>query len=55
MRAMNIISIALKDLQILFKDRNSMLSLFLLPFLFIFLFICLNNVTKQKSVKMFLV
>ena len=35
---MNIISIALKDLQILFKDRNSMLSLFLLPFLFIFLF-----------------
>jgi ABC-2 type transport system permease protein len=35
---MNIISIALKDLQILFKDRGTLLSLFLLPFLFILLF-----------------
>jgi ABC-2 type transport system permease protein len=35
---MNIISIALKDLQILFKDRGTAVSLFLLPFLFIFLF-----------------
>ena len=35
---MNIISIALKDLQILLKDRNQVFQLFLLPFVFILLF-----------------
>jgi len=35
---MNVISIALKDLQILFKDRGTAVALFLLPFLFILLF-----------------
>ena len=35
---MNIISIALKDLQILLKDRSQVFQLFLLPFVFILLF-----------------
>ena len=35
---MSIFSIALKDLQIFFKERGALLYLFLLPFLFIMMF-----------------
>ena len=35
---MNALNIALKDLQIFFKDRGSVIQLFLLPLLFIVVF-----------------
>ena len=46
---MNILSIALKDLQIFFKDRGSALQLFALPLVFIFVFSGLGNVGRDEA------
>ena len=46
---MNILSIAFKDLQILFKDRGSLLQLFVLPFVFIFVFSGLGSFSASED------
>ncbi len=46
---MTILSIAFKDLQILFRDRGSVLQLFLLPFVFIFVFSGLGGIGQGED------
>jgi len=46
---MNILSVAFKDLQILLRERGSLLQLFLLPFVFIFVFSGLGSFSESED------